>query len=133
MRDVSELGMSAPHEPADMRGWVGGAAPGEPTRHVMKILEPQGSNSEIRARKVCARWVLVKQSAETLSWFPRVLGTRDGRYTIVAEKDAERRWRYLAFCHRDGIARPIDRAMSTGEEAKRLCEQHAAQERGPHE
>lgn len=60
----------------------------------------------------------------TLEWFPRVLGTKCGRYTVVANRTSAG-WNYLPFCIENGISKPLCSAVDSAEKAQEKCDRHS--------
>ena len=61
----------------------------------------------------------------SLDWFPRVLGSRCGRYTVVANRTSDG-WNYLPFyIDGRGIAKPLCAAVDSVEKAQGECGRHS--------
>jgi hypothetical protein len=66
----------------------------------------------------------------SLEWFPRVLGSRCGRYTVIANRTRGGAWNYLPSYSDGGIATPLGAIVDTADLAKERCELHAQPPRG---
>lgn len=67
----------------------------------------------------------------TLDWFPRVLGSRCGRYTIVATRTLSGAWSYLPFHIEDGVSKPLGSAVDSVEQAQENCNRHSRLSKQP--